>query len=286
MPGRLDLRVRAVLASASIAGQVSGPGSGPAHAGEPGAEPDARLLGDQHDVGRAAAERRRAAAGQRGRADTPSVVAGPGHPGDRPAGRQRPGAPQRHVRRSAARVGRDAARRRSMISGRCDRRRAAAAPDRTSSHTPVGVHQVRRPHRATTPRAAHRDAHETTVRPVPEPPTSSNSSSMSRSAGQAGRRSGVRADPGVHGDPAGHPGVDRPGRAVLGDREDLVARARGRPRTGPGPPGRTAARSAAAGHASPAAATPGRLSMPTTASPAPCAQATNASIGSWWRTCW
>ncbi len=68
---------------------------GPGQPGQAGAEADARLLGDDQQVGRAA---ERVGAGQRHRrgAGAGALVPGPGEPADQPAGGQRPGQPDRH----------------------------------------------------------------------------------------------------------------------------------------------------------------------------------------------
>ena len=123
----------------------------PGQPGEPGAQPDARLLGDENQVRRTTptAPGRQATASPR----TSAVVAGPGHPGHRPAGRQRPRAPQRYPRMRAGHC--PPPQRRHAVA------RATAAPHRLLA-APFRVHQVRRPHRATASRTTHRHAH-----PVP-----------------------------------------------------------------------------------------------------------------------
>src|SRR5262245_16107986 len=67
------------------------------------------------------------------------------------------------------------------------------------------MHEVWRPHLTTAARAA-RLAH-----PAYSAPTS-------------GWWGSVLTDPCMHGDTAGHAGVDRPGRTVLGDRADQAGR--------------------------------------------------------------
>ena len=86
----------------------------------------------------------------------------------------------------------------------------------------------------------------------------------------------VLADPGVHRDAGGDAGVDRAGRAELGDRQHDVAPPRGPRRTGRGPPARTAARSARGQRRpSPAARRPGRLSTADDGSPSAAAKSTS-----------
>ena len=95
----------------------------------------------------------------------------------------------------------------------------------------VGVHQIRRPYRAPASRTTHRDTHIPTVVPGSRAGTSSRNVRHSAPGGRDGQSGGGPAcgtDPGVHGDAAGHAGVDRPGRAVLGDGEELVAGGPGR----------------------------------------------------------
>src|SRR4051794_10438940 len=132
-------------------------------AGDPGearAESDARLLRDEHQVGRAAAQRLRAAAGQRGRPYARTIVPGPTDPGHGPARRERPRTPQRHVldrgRRLAQHhlddVGAD-------VLGGVERRHVA-----TVVTAPLRVHQIRRPDLGTASGATHRDTHSSKVR--------------------------------------------------------------------------------------------------------------------------
>src|SRR6185436_7696456 len=66
--------------------------------------------------------------------------------------------------------------------------------------TPVAVHEIRRAHLTATPRTTHREAHAPYCAP-------GNGGRLPRSAVGRGWL-GVLPDPRVHGDPAGHPGVD------------------------------------------------------------------------------
>ena len=118
---------------------------------------------------------------------------------------------------------------------RCARARAAAAPGRSrTQRESVCIRSGARtgpPHLGqltATLTSRHRPTSSRAGRQAGRPIRSARAWSVRR-------RPGVRTDPGVHGDAAGHPGVDRPGRAVLGDRADLVAGGAGRRRRGPGP---------------------------------------------------
>src|SRR5689334_2356135 len=82
MPAGFDLRVRPrvstrVTLAEGLGDQVARVDAG--DAGEAGAQAHARLLGDQHEVGRTPAERLGPAAGERGRPYAGAVVAGPAH---------------------------------------------------------------------------------------------------------------------------------------------------------------------------------------------------------------
>ena len=125
MAADLDLGVRPC--SAAIASRAAnGPGVGPGNAGEPGAEADARAPRRQHQVGRAAAERGRAAAGD-ARWPVRPVRSSPAQP--TPVTVQPGGSGHGHhsgTRSPAAAPLRRSTPRRSP--GRCARRRAAGAP--------------------------------------------------------------------------------------------------------------------------------------------------------------
>ena len=98
----------------------------------------------------------------------------------------------------------------------------------------------------------------------------------------------VLAEPGVHGDAGGDTGVDRAGRAQLGDRAHDGTRGPGCVRQARAPPGRRAGRSAEGAPSTPAGPSPGgcrcrrargRRSRPTPRAPRPSRRGARAGSG-------
>ena len=112
----------------------------PGNAGEAGAQADARLLGDQHHIGRTAAERFRPAAGDRRRAHADPVVARPADPGDHPA---RTAAATGTTAASRSTAGRGCRSTHSTISALMCSATWNGGTVTTVVAAPVAVHQIR-----------------------------------------------------------------------------------------------------------------------------------------------
>jgi hypothetical protein len=180
-----------------------------AQAAQPIAQPYAGVLRHEHDIRGPGRERRRPRNGERCGSRRLSVVAGPTHPRDRPSRRHRPRTPQgNHPVVAAQPTDPVPDIRQNLVSN------AAGYMQwrhRTAHFTsPVRMHEIWRPHSASAARAAHREGHGSILRRTPS----------LRAWLDSWWRFRMLPNPGVHRNCTCHTRVDRPSRAVLGDRTD------------------------------------------------------------------